>query len=488
MMKTIIIFNSVNTKYADKKAFSGKSAKDLCNDYAAKLGYEKFEIQPDNATALVNQLAQIAEKEKADSVIYSYNDCPFINVELTKEILQTHQEFKAEYTFADGYPYGFAPEVIDTGTLKILAQLIKDEQTQRKLERDTLFELIKTDINSFDVESVLAPEDWRLYRFAFHCGKKDNFLQCTALFNALEGKIDGANPSKMAETASKTVNCLKTVPGFYNLQIAGTQKEKCIYLPEVEKTEEMSFEKFEQLIQKIADFSEEAVVSFSAWGEAFENKDCIKMIEKTVSYEGLTVFIETNGQLITEDICNKLEPLVKNGKVIIVVKIDAFTADTYNKIHNCQGNEAFTKAVEAVKKLNAIMPGNVYPQFVRIKENEEELESFYRYWNEKENPSSGKLIIQKYDDFAGLLPQRKVADLSPIERNVCWHLRRDFTILSTGEVPPCRACVFSNSVGNAFTQSLEEIWKKMDNILNEHINQNYNKMCGKCDEFYTFNF
>ena len=138
--------------------------------------------------------------------------------------------------------------------------------------------------------------------------------------------------------------------------------------------------------------------------------------------------------------------------------------------------------------MNAVIPGCVYPQFVRMNSNESELELFFRYWNEKTSNSQGNLIIQKYNDFAGLLKTCKPADLSPLERNVCWHLRRDMTILSNGEVPLCSQFVLGGIIGNVFNDTLENIWKKYDSELNNHICGNYSEKCRKCDEYYTFNF
>ena len=160
----------------------------------------------------------------------------------------------------------------------------------------------------------------------------------------------------------------------------------------------------------------------------------------------------------------------------------------YKKIHPNVKDGDFERLVENVKMLCETLPGLVYPQFVRMNENEEELENFFRFWNEKTNPSGGKLTIQKYQNFCNLLCDKKPADLSPLVRNPCWHLRRDMTILSNGDVPMCKQCVFSNIVGNVFTDSIEEIWRKNDDVLLSHLHEKYPLPCEKCDEYYTYNF
>lgn len=497
MMKTIIIFYETKSKYAEEKAFGGKSAKEMSNQWANELQFPVFKVCGNTAYELVENLAKTVSEQKADNVVFSYDDCPFLDAELTKKILETHEEYKAEYTFADGYPYGFSPEVIAGGTLKILAELAKTTaETEGKKEvcRESLFNLIKTDINSFDVESVIAPKDWRLLRFAFCCENKDKFLQCQGLWNNADEKKCA---EKLSDIASTEINCLKTVPGFYNIQVSDVVSE-CIYSPvhKNDLTEKMSFEHFSKLIDEIASFSEKAVVSVSKFGEFFALPECVKMIEKILSFEGLSVFIETSGAFVTDEICVALEKVVNaaakrtNGwqKIMVAVRMDAFTAKTYCTVHGNADESAFEGAVGAVAKLNSVIPGCVYPQFVRMNENEEELEGFYRYWSEKTNPSGGNVIIQKYNSFCGILPQRKVADLTPLERNVCWHLRRDMEILANGDVLLCHSCGLNGVVGNVFTDDIQKIWKKTSDEISNQIKNNYCNKCRDCDEFYTFNF
>ena len=98
------------------------------------------------------------------------------------------------------------------------------------------------------------------------------------------------------------------------------------------------------------------------------------------------------------------------------------------------------------------------------------------------------LIIQKYSNYCKTLPDRKPTDLSPIERNPCWHLRRDMTIRSDGNVVVCKEKFADGFVGNVFNEDLNTIWQQFTPLVEEQIRQEYSKKCGDCDEYYTFNF
>lgn len=522
MKCVVIFFEDENSEFARKKVFDGLSAVESSKNWAESLGLEYFYLRSLSLTDFLRDAEIIAQKNSADSVIFSYCDLPFLNAELTKRLIESHSKYKCEYTFADGFPYGFAPEIIDVGTLGILFQIASGEQKELgalPFSREGVFNLIKTDINAFEVNSVLSSADWRLFRFAFHCGFKENFLQCENLFKKIKKRArNGENENKIScfdfdadeisKIASCEPGCLKTVPAFYEIQICDKAKIDSIYSPYFaeykknnkiapsESENRMSFENFSDLLQKISDFSENAVVSLSAWGEPLSHPDLLKMIEKVLSFEKFSVFFETDGLQISKEFCDNLKKIVNNAperknllqKIMICVKIDAFSAETYKKIHINASDDDFDKILAAVETLHAAVPFCVYPQFVRMNENEAETESFFRFWNEKQNPSGGKFAIQKYENFCNLLPERKPADLSPLERNVCWHLRRDFCVLSNGDVPFCKQRVFSDIIGNAFKHPLEEVWKKRDENLLAQIDQKYPLKCEKCDEFYTYNF
>ena len=97
--------------------------------------------------------------------------------------------------------------------------------------------------------------------------------------------------------------------------------------------------------------------------------------------------------------------------------------------------------------------------------------------------------MQKYDPFCGALPDRKVADLSPLKRFPCWHLKRDLHVRMDGEVPLCREDLgLRHRLGNVFSDGLPAVWAAQERFYREHLREEYPELCRSCDEYYTFNF
>ena len=149
MMKTVVILNAAfGARYMFEKVFGGRSAYDRALSWAASVSEGTPVIvlaASDNAERCKSDAAsssvpvsvkerkvwttadvldEIASfSEKAETALYAAADCPFFDKALSDEIFRVHKTYAAEYTFADGYPYGLAPEAIDTGAAAIIASL-----------------------------------------------------------------------------------------------------------------------------------------------------------------------------------------------------------------------------------------------------------------------------------------------------------------------------------------------------------------------------
>lgn len=522
-MKNLVVLYAGNTgDYAKKNILNENAlsrsinwAKQISDVCSIKTIDKKQSLQE-----ILTQMLTFLKNEQAETVIFAHAECPFYSSTITEKLLVTHKKYAAEYTFADGFPYGIAPEILNIGTVKFLNNLVKDKPKfcDVPISKNGIFELMQTDINSFEIETVLSKKDYRSLRLDFSCDTKRNFLTCKNLAETMMAKEStsqdssfnaaSCNPYSLCDMASSTTTVLRTVPAYYEIQIVKGWKRPTIYDPSdlvFAPNNTMQFENFEKIIDKIFAFSHDAVISLSLYGDPLLHESVLKMVEKVLEYDSLSLLIETDGTSITEKLISEIATTVANSKkrtnnqvpINWIVRIDSIDALMYSKIHQCElnteGEMLFKQTLDSILCLKHYFPDSVYPQFVRMNENEEQLEKFYRYWKDI---SDGKFIIQKYDSIAGLLKDRRVANLEPLIRNPCWHLRRDLCILIDGEVPICRESAFvikSNKTdtvkcGNIFYDSLETIFNNGLLMFQSHLDKKYCTQCKACDEYYTFNF
>ena len=442
----------------------------------------------------------------AEHVYFLWGDTPFVDAALASSLFARHVEYGAEYTFADCYPAGLAPEVFAAGILPAIAQLAKGLTAPPA--RDTLFGVIKKDINSFDIETDIADDDVRALRVTLACDTLRGRKLCEAL--------EGITAQNYAAVIRERAEALRTLPAFYAFEISARCPFECGFCPYPQACAErggssgaasatelgnfMPLERFKDALKKIACFSDDAVISLSLWGECAFHPEVASFAEEALRYPKFSLLIETTGigwedgaleRMRAAAMAAESSPdffLRPAGAINWIVSLDAASAKTYGELRGLDSGVSvnlFEEATSFVFKLKEMFGGRVYPQLVRMRKNEAELEDFYRYWKEK----AGCVIIQKYDGFCGLLPDERPADLSPLVRSPCWHLKRDISVLIDGTVPFCREDVAAkSSLGNIFFDSLEDIFAANGELYKSHIKGDYKGICANCDEDYTFNF
>lgn len=243
----------------------------------------------------------------------------------------------------------------------------------------------------------------------------------------------------------------------------------------------MSARDFSRLLDAIAAFAGDAVIDLSLWGEPAMHPERGAFIEAVLARPQLSLIIETAVFHWREAEIERYAALAEeaaprhNGMAPLswIVGAEAPTPDN----------------PEPVSVFQTYFPAGSYHQMVRTKGEEDAVEAFYRYWKGK----NAQVIIQKYDGFAGALPDRSTADLSPVRRHPCRHIMRDFPVLLDGGVPRCREDLDSLTgksalLGNVFAEPLEVIWERNAALYRQHCDGVYDALCDTCDEWYTYNF
>jgi len=522
MNALLVLYGGNLSKYAFEAVYDGKNTVEMSIEQAQKFpGVGKIVLFADENTDFSflsqnieriyapmwskrNLLEKIAKLQSGFDLIYfAFADCPFLDPALAGAVAERHIRYKAEYSYADGWPFGLAPETLSPGTAGILANILGEDGN---IERDILFSVIQKDINSFDIETEISPVDLSCHRLNLQADSKRNLLLLNNFISANAGKIPSAADAE--KIVAERPEILRTLPAFYPIQVYGGCPQTCPICPYPSFTDAanrkdfMDSEKFESLLDKITVFSGDAVIDLSLWGELSLHPEKLKIIEAVMKRKELALIIETSGlgwkNEELEQTANYNEQLLKNKEYLTnrenplppvswIVSLDSSDSQQYLKI---RGN-GFTEALSCAKKLLSLFPNDCYVQAVRVKGSEEDTEKFYRYWKDASPKGEKNIIIQKYDDFCGSLEKKQASDISPVIRQSCWHIMRDMPVLIEGTVPLCREdmTVFKGGttrvLGNVFNDSLESIWQNGDRYYKEHCKRNY---CADCDEYYTYNF
>jgi spiro-SPASM protein len=495
-MKNLVIINAIAlTPYAAQPLAGTETALSNALAFAARLPDAQKTVvlcqkkdpafKPHEAVArddwsartLLSEMARLATG--FDHIFYYFGDCPLLDAGLAGRMFADHVKYFSDYTFADGYPFGLAVEIVKTSILAPLIALVKDGD---RLTRETVFEVLKRDINAFDLETEISPIDLRQLRVSLTADTRRNFELCRAVMEA-----GGRDEASVLDVIQKKPELLRTLPAFASVQIVEGCPQSCSYCPYpvfrgdvLGKKAEMSLDDYMTIIGRIKEYCDDATISFSLWGEPSLHSRIDEFIRFTLGTAGLDLVIETSGLGWDRTLLEKLARDLTRPPIWII-SLDAWTEADYKLLRG----DGFAEAVATARLLRELFGDRVYAQAVRMKENEAGLEQFYREWKK----TSESVIIQKYDHFAGLLADRKVTDLSPLTRLPCWHLKRDLSVLLDGTVPLCREDVkASRPLGNLLREPLGVIWQRGAPAYAAHLAGKYEPPCKECDEYYTFNF
>lgn len=432
-------------------------------------------------------------KEAPEALVFVRADEPFLDPELARKMLEAHRRYRADYSFADGYPLGLTVEIIHPRILPALIALA--EKAPVPPERNWLFNVIQRDINAFDIETEISPRDLRDRRISLACDTKRNVLLVEGLMAA--GLRDAASA---LDLIPKRDYLLRSLPAFVSVQVTGGCLQSCKLCPWpgfggdiLSRRDYLPADRFAAMMGGLAAFAGDAVVDLSPWGEPSLHPDFPALVDAVLAQEGISLIVETSGLGWK---AGSLESIAARHRDRIdwILSLDAAESATYALLRG----EGWEEAQACAVRLGALWPERFHPQMVRHRENEAELEAFWRDWKAK----TEGVIVQKYSRFASRLPSLAVADLSPLKRHPCWHLRRDLTVLLDGSVPPCRdlsgaaqplGSLFEGlgegEAGDAafFEKAFARLWSAGEGWHRLHVEGRLPEACRNCDEYYTYN-
>ncbi|MFP4483224.1 MAG: spiro-SPASM protein [Spirochaetaceae bacterium] len=440
--------------------------------------WRRTAVEGSDEVAFVDALARVSGD--LDRVLYVQADTPFLDVDAAERVLNLHRDYFAQFTGADGYPLGCVPEVFDGDFPKQIRRLAKEGEPAPR----ELFPVVLRDVNAFDVETMIATTDARPLRLDFSCNSRAGLELCRRYHDYL-----GTPADELAAAVVATQERLRILPAYASVQVVAAHPQRVGYLPQERvnvaagatgPTGEMPLDRFTALVDELERFSPGIVVQVSLWGEVGLHSAVAELIADMEARRDSSLLLETSGVGWDAGARRTLmeTPLARSR---VIVDLDAATEEVYRELRG----EGFQEAKGFAAELLEAHRDRAYVRATRMKENAADVERFYREWKER----TDNVIVQKYDHFCGALPDRRLVDISPVERTPCWHLKRDIYVLLDGSVPMCREDLDREHLrGNLFDDGVEEVWRANEEAYQAHVRGEYPGICRNCDEYYTFNF
>ncbi len=428
----------------------------------------------------------IFEQTGADHMAFIHGDSPFFDTEILEEIFELHGEFLAEFTFSENLPRGFACEVISAALLKALPDF--EEETL------SLSQVIKKNINQFDVELYYKSPDIRDKRLSF---RNSSLRDRTIMKNLFEVMGEIPKYTAIGKLIDENPKSLFIGPSYIEVEITGRSRLDCIFSYRKAMAEthgDMDMETLSNLLSGLRETGNKYTICFGGSGDPLEHPDFYAMTELVLKEDLVErIILETDGLLADGNFKNFFEK--HRDRLVVIFNMNGYDGKTYESIH---GQDFFDSVHGNILALADSDPNHesIYVQVMKINEtngfdNEGDAKSFldkyYDFWENTSIP----IILQKQNTYLGRIEDRRYSDLSPVKRTPCWHLQRDLFVLSDGTVAFCKQDIDGYSChGKIGSDSLKDILaRQRDFFIEDYSGTLCSKPdCSLCDEWYTFNF
>ena len=462
-----------------------KAAIEIAKNFNIATEFSKIVVR--NKKEQLETLSIFLSNNNYENIILLYSDSPFIDIDELLKLYNLHKEGKAEYTFGDNYAEGLVPEILSRNFIEKVKE--KNYKKPDILSRK-VFDCIEDDINKYFIEVQVAEKDFSIKRFELTASSKRNI----EIIKNLKKFVDfNCSYIDLFNAIEEHPEILHIFPRYVEIEITNNCNLNCSFCPRIKmnrKVEDMHFSLFKKIIDQLASAYDDIIVSFTLMGEPTMHPFFVEFVDYAINSKIFNIIIETNGTLFNNELIKNLSSYPID-KLTILFGIDAINSATYNKLRaSYDGKNYFETVCNNIKNFLEYRSENrlrTFIQIIKMEDNKKELEDFYKFWEK----FTGNIVIQKYNNYLNLLPDREIADFTPLDRVPCWHLQRDIEIFSNGSVPLCKQDInCSKLIGNLNNETIIEIWEKLKKYYIENAKFNFNdiKECSICDEWWTFNF
>jgi sulfatase maturation enzyme AslB (radical SAM superfamily) len=245
----------------------------------------------------------------------------------------------------------------------------------------------------------------------------------------------------------------------------------------------MPFELWKRCADQIAAISPDTQCWFSFCGEPLIEPELLfRMLDYAKSVELQSLNVNTNGMLLTPEIA---EPLLTSGAGLVVIGIDGFSKEIYEKIRAEADRDVVYENVEhllAARENRGSGP-EIQVQFIEMDENRHELEAYQDYWLAR----GATLKVRKMLSWGGTFDTS--LKVPKEERIPCPWAITMMHVFWDGRVPRCPGDTEGDEgVGNAWDDSLVDLWERLGTYREKHLEYRFDELpdrCQNCKDWMT---
>lgn len=430
---------------------------------------------------------------------------PFFSFSKNKFILEDSEKYLVDYYYGENFPEGIVGQVIKNS---IIEEVIRLADEKDSYHHNFIFDILLRNISLFDVDLIEGFDYYLPYRISLSLSDYTSLPLINLIYDNNVESVNNKNVDfvlnekyiqnignltffnqdikniyfewEQIENILRKLENLYTIPKTYIIELSSKCNFNCIHCPNSTglKREKDFLDKDDlfDFINKNEKYFEDVNFIIGGFGEPFLHKDFIEIVK--ILSKNNKVFIETNGSFLTSDFFKNFDN-IKN--IFLIISIDAIKEETYKSLGK---KMILSLLLKIATELLENYPDNVYISYLRMTKNDDEVESFYNHFQKFEK----NIIFRKYNSYSKRLENLEIADLTPVERFACYHIRREFFILSDGRLALCYSDYNGEKINLTIKDNFELLLNKYKEHYFEHCNKKYNELCSNCNEFYTFFF
>ena len=262
---------------------------------------------------------------KSDHAIMVKGDSPFFDIDILNEMLEIHLKYLAEFTFSENLPEGFACEIFSRELINQTPDT--DEKTL------PLSQVVKANINKFDVELFYKDPDIRSKRISFRLSNRRDKIIMENIYNINKSIPSYIDIKKIIESNPEI---LFIGPSYMEIELTGKCESDCLFCYRNTLSPEhgdMESKTFTAILEGLREFNLPYTLCLSGSGEPMEHPEFYSFMETALKEDLLEqLIIETNGIKADSNFKNFIAK-PENQKVKVIINNNGLDKESYIRFH-----------------------------------------------------------------------------------------------------------------------------------------------------------